>query len=91
MEENHERKTYRYPLDYNGSLVWPILFLFLFPPLGLLLVILNTRIRKGQTLYYLSYRGDHFWLYFWTIVFFPIAIILAILNGFDGLEATELD
>ncbi len=89
MEDYNQKKTYKYPLIYNGNLVWPILFLFLFPPVGLLLVIMNSRIRKGNTQYYLSYRGSEFWLYFWTIVFFPIAIILALLNGFDGLELRE--
>ncbi|QLH34866.1 MAG: hypothetical protein HWD61_00935 [Parachlamydiaceae bacterium] len=40
-----------YPLKYNGNVIWPVLFLILFPPLGLLLLILNLAVRKEGTFY----------------------------------------
>lgn len=76
-------KVSEYPIKYLGNIVWPILFLILFFPVGILLLILNTAIRKEGTYYSLQYRGSEGWLIFWTIVFFPIAIILGALNGFD--------
>lgn len=79
-----EKKTVsEYPLKYLGNIVWPVLFLIIFPPLGLLLLTLNTAIRRDGVFYSLNYRGSQGWLMFWTIVFFPVAIILAALNGFD--------
>lgn len=72
-----------YPLKYLGNIVWPVLFLILFFPLGILLIILNTAVRKEGLFYSLHYRGSQGWLIFWTIIFFPVAIILGALNGFD--------
>lgn len=66
-----------------GNIVWPILFLILFFPLGILLIILNTAVRKEGVYYSLHYRGSQGWLIFWTIVLFPVAIILGALRGFD--------
>lgn len=74
---------YSYPLSYKGNLFWLVLFLIIFPPLGLLLLLLNGCIKKEGVCYFLEYRGDKFWLYFWTIIFFPIAIILGAIHGFD--------
>jgi len=72
-----------YPLTYNGSLVWPVLFLILFLPLGILLVVLKTSVRRDGVNYSLHYRGSEGWLFFWTLLFFPVAIIFGFLNGFD--------
>lgn len=72
-----------YPIKYLGNIVWLVLFLIIFPPLGLLLLILNTAIRKDGVFYSLQYRGSNGWLIFWTILLFPVAIILAAINGFD--------
>lgn len=73
----------QYPLSYRGNIVWAILFLIIFPPVGLILIALNSCVRKNNISYSLHYRGDSFWLYFWTILFFPVAIILGVLRGFD--------
>lgn len=72
-----------YPLKYVGNIVWPILFLILFFPVGILLLVLNTAVRKDGKYYSLHYLGSEGWLIFWTIIFFPVAIILGALNGFD--------
>ena len=72
-----------YPLKYLGNIVWPILFLILFFPLGILLLVLNTAVRKEGVYYSLHYHGSQGWLIFWTIIFFPVAIILGAVNGFD--------
>lgn len=83
MADNSSYKVSEYPLKYMGNIVWPILFLILFFPLGILLIILNTAVRSEGTYYSLQYRGSQGWLIFWTIIFFPIAIILGALKGFD--------
>lgn len=72
-----------YPIRYLGNVLWPILFLIIYFPVGLLLLLLNLAIEKKGVFYSLHYRGSQGWLIFWTIVFFPIAIILAIIKGFD--------
>ena len=72
-----------YPLSYSGNLLWPILFLLLFPPIGLLLIGLNSCVRHEGISYSLHYRGSEGWLMFWTIICYPVAIILGFLNGFD--------
>ncbi len=74
---------YVYPLSYQGNVVWPILFLFIFPPVAIILLILNLNFKKDGVVYRLHYRGDKFWLIFWTILIFPVAIALGFLNGFD--------
>lgn len=80
------KNSYQYPFSYDGCIFWPILFLILFLPIGIALLILNGHIHKQDVCYSLSYKGSRFWLLFWTLVFFPIAIILGILNGFDVEE-----
>jgi hypothetical protein len=85
----NDTKSYQYPITYKGNVVWPILFLILFFPVGIVLLLLNTCIRIEGVSYSLKYRGSEFWLIFWTIIFFPVAIILGAINGFD-LEAQQL-
>lgn len=85
---NYEQKQQtnygaQYPLSYHGNILWPILFLLLFPPVGLVLIGLNTCVRQNGVSYSLHYRGSEAWLIFWTVLFFPVAIILGFLNGFD--------
>lgn len=81
--------VYKYPLGYKGNTLWPLVFLFIYPPLGILLLLLNGYFIKNNMQYYLNYKGSIFWLGFWMLLFFPIAIILAIVNGFDIIEVTE--
>lgn len=83
---SNQSQKYNYPLLYKGNLLWPILFLLIFPPVGVLLLAFNLCFRKDGVQYSLKYRGSEFWLIFWTIIFFPIAIILAALTGFDVIE-----
>jgi hypothetical protein len=89
MSFDPQRKTYKYPLGYNGNVLWPILFIFLFPPLGMFLILLNANFRKGGVTYFLHYKGSEFWLLVWTIAFFPVAIALGIFNGFDVVELSD--
>ena len=83
--------TKEYPLSYRGNILWPILFLLLFPPVGILLLGLNGSFRRDGVNYSLHYRGSENWPLIWTVLFFPIAIILGILNGFDvrGTSSVE--
>ncbi len=80
-----DTEIYQYPISYNGNVLWPILFLLLFPPLGIILLILNTSVRQEGVSYSLHYRGSQFWLIFWSIVFFPVAVILGFITGFDAI------
>ncbi len=87
---NGSHTVSEYPLKYIGNIFWPILFLILFFPLGILLILLNTAVRKEGIYYSLQYRGSQAWLIFWTIIFFPVAIILGALNGFDIVAHNQL-
>ena len=88
---NSNNHSFFYPISYNGNVIWPILFLFIFPWLGILLLILNCSVLSGGISYSLKYRGSEFWLIFWTIVFFPLAIILALIRGFDVIARESIE
>lgn len=89
MPYDPKKRSFEYPLSYNGNILWPILFLFIFPPVGLLLILLNISFRKGNLVYFLHYKGHEALLILWTILFFPVAIALAIFNGFDIVELAD--
>jgi hypothetical protein len=78
--------THQYPLSYNGSLIWPILFAIFASPACLLLLIKNTRYLKEDSSFRLAYKGSWFWAIFWSMIFFPIALALLFLNGADVEE-----
>ena len=82
--------TKEYPLQYEGNIVWPILFLLLWFPVGILLLIFNGSLQRDGMRYKLRYRGEQTWLVVWTVLFFPVAVLLAIINGFDiqGISET---
>jgi hypothetical protein len=80
---DNNQNVYQYPLSYSGNVLWPILFLLIFPPISFILFLMNTQVRHEGVSYSLHYRGSQCWLFFWTILFFPIAIILGFINGFD--------
>lgn len=79
------------PLRYEGNLLYLILFLILWLPVGILLLIKNGNIttRKGRFVCY--YHGSWGWLFFWGVLFFPIAIVLLLIKGTDIIEETTLD
>ena len=79
----NESFRFHYPVSYQGNILWLVVFLLVFPPIGLLLLLLNANIRKNGIAYSLHYQGSLFWLFFWTLLFFPIAIILGVVKGFD--------
>lgn len=89
MTNNQGNPIAEYPLKYDGNIVWPVLFLIIFPPVGVLLLLLNLAVRKEGVYYSLRYRGSQGWLIFWTIVLFPVAIILGALNGFDVITQEQ--
>jgi hypothetical protein len=78
-----------YPFRYEGTVVWPILFAILFPPIAFVLVAKNLSFIMSGMAYRLSYHGSWFWLCFWMIVFFPIGFILLVINGADVIETVE--
>jgi hypothetical protein len=80
-----------YPYRYRGKCLWLAISLIGFPPLGLLLLLLNGAIRYDDHYYGLRYNGKQGWLLFWTILFFPIAMLLAIINGFDLVEIVDME
>lgn len=77
------KKIKTYPFRYDGNVIWPILFLIIFPPVGIALLLLNMAVRSDDVFYKLHYKGSEGWFIFWSIILFPVAIILAALNGFD--------
>jgi hypothetical protein len=79
-------KTWTYPLRYNGNLFFFILFLIIWLPLGLILLMKNGCFVKEDSTFSMVYHGSYFWLFFWSILFFPIAIVLLIINGVDMVE-----
>ena len=81
----NERKI---KLHYEGSLFWPIFWLIIFFPLAFVLLLINSSLELGNTIYRYRYDGTRFWLYFWTVIFFPIMLVLLFLNG-SALEITK--
>ena len=77
-----------YPFRYKGSVLWPILFALIYPPICILLVAKNLSFVRNDTTFHLSYHGSWFWISFWAIVFFPIGILLLCFNGADVVETT---
>lgn len=74
------------PRWYSGNLFFLILFLIIWLPIGILLLMRNGSFAKGNSRYYLEYHGSWFWLFFWAILFFPISIILLLIKGVDLIE-----
>lgn len=74
------------PKWYSGNLFFLILFLILWFPIGILLLMRNGSITKKNSRFYLHYHGSWGWLYFWGLIFFPIAVILLLVKGTDVIE-----
>jgi len=74
------------PRWYTGNLFFLILFLIIWLPVGILLLMKNASFTKDNSRFYLHYHGSWGWLFFWGIVFFPIAVILFLIKGFDVIE-----
>ncbi|MBX9805362.1 MAG: hypothetical protein K2Y18_06385 [Alphaproteobacteria bacterium] len=79
------------PLQYRGYLFFLILFLIIWPPLGVLLLIRHACISVRNSKFYLVYHGSWGWLYFWGILFFPVAIVLLFVKGVDLIDETVVD
>ncbi len=89
LEMNNQVEQIKYPFSYKGNIVLLILFLFIWPPLGFLLLLFNTEVHVHGETSYLKYRGSTGWLIFWSIVLFPLAIILAAIRGFDIITVKD--
>jgi hypothetical protein len=79
------------PLRYDGNLFYLILFLILWLPVGILLLIKNGRIITQRGGYICQYHGSWGWLFFWGVLFFPIAILLLLIKGTDIIEEVISD
>ena len=74
------------PRWYSGNLFFLILFLIIWFPIGILLLMRNGSITKENSRFYLHYHGTWGWLYFWGFLFFPVAVILLLIKGVDVIE-----
>jgi hypothetical protein len=74
------------PRWYSGNLFFLILSLIIWLPVGILLLMKNVSMTKGNSRFYLHYHGSWNWLYFWGVLFFPISIILFLIKGVDVIE-----
>jgi hypothetical protein len=74
------------PKWYGGNLFFLILFLIIWFPIGILLLMRNGSITKENSRFYLRYHGSWGWLYFWGFLFFPITVILLLVKGIDIIE-----
>lgn len=74
------------PIRYQGNLLFLILFLLVWLPVGMLLALKNARLATESSTFYLLYQGKWGWLFFWGVLFFPIAILLLLVKGVDVVE-----
>lgn len=77
---------YSFPLKYRGNVLFPIIFLIVWLPVGLLMLLKNCYFVKGGDRFHIRYSGSWMWLYFWGFLFFPIAILLLVFNDLDIIE-----
>lgn len=78
------------PIRYRGNLFFLILFLIIWLPLGILLLMKNGCIATETSKFYLHYHGKWGWLLFWGILFFPVSILLLLIKGVDVIEEETL-
>ena len=78
------------PTWYSGNLFFLILFLIIWLPVGILLLMKNGAIIKENSRLYLNYHGKWGWLLFWGILFFPVSILLLLIKGVDVIEEETL-
>ncbi|MCX7115447.1 MAG: hypothetical protein NTW08_06035 [Gammaproteobacteria bacterium] len=83
------KKKVAYPFRYDGNKIILILFVIIWLPIGLVLLMQKASFLTGNSRYFLRYHGDYVWLYLWSIVFFPVTFALLLLNGADVLEEHE--
>lgn len=74
------------PLQYQGNLIFLILFLIVWLPVGILLLIKNACVTRKNSKFYIIYHGSWGWLFFWGILFFPISILLLCIKGVNLIE-----
>lgn len=88
MKNDQENVTYRWPVSYKGSIVFLVITLLIWPPIGILLLCKNGYVRKKGLEMHLQYHGSWFWLFFWSILFFPVAFLLLLIRGVDVISST---
>lgn len=74
------------PVRYRGNLFFLILFLIIWLPVGVLLLLKNGCIVTKTSSLFLYYHGQWGWLLFWGILFFPVSICLLLIKGVDVVE-----
>ncbi|MGI4851568.1 MAG: hypothetical protein ACRYGR_06470 [Janthinobacterium lividum] len=79
------------PFRYRGNVIFPIILMIIFFPVGCLLLFKGAYFIQGTNSYYLKYHGNWGWLFFWAILFFPMTIILMIFVGFDVIKTPYHD
>ena len=77
------------PVRYEGNLFFLIIFLILWVPIGILLLLENAYFIQGTSRFSLNYHGSWEWLYFWGIIFFPVAFVLIVLKGVDIVQESN--
>lgn len=86
MKEKKTITHFSSPLTYEGNLFFLILFLILWLPVGLLMLMRHGRIVKRESKFSLHYCGSWGWLLFWGLFFFPISILLLLMKGVEVIE-----
>jgi len=71
----------KFHIKYSHSKFWLILWILLFFPIGLILLLSHSQVVFGGRKVKMEYDGSRFWLFFWALVFFPVAILLLVFNG----------
>lgn len=79
------------PIQYRGNLFFLILFLIIWLPLGILLLLKHGSIASQTSRFYCQYHGSWNWLFFWGLLFFPIAVLLFLLKGVDVIEEATVE
>lgn len=74
------------PIRYDGNLFFLIFFLFLWLPIGILLLLKYGSLVTGTSKFYVVYHGKWRWLFLWAIIFFPISIALFLIKGAEVIE-----
>lgn len=78
------------PIRYNGNIFFLILFLIIWLPVGMLLLLRNGCILTHRSTYTCHYHGSWGWLFFWGFLFFPVATILLLIKRVDVIEEVKI-
>ena len=80
-----------FQVKYDGSYIILILWMLIYFPVSLVLLMTGGMLTLNNKAYKLKYGGSRLWLCFWVIVLFPIAFLLIFLNGFTIIEMKTVE